>query len=177
MKMELNKWIALVFVLALAVYASGCGESAYEEYGDVRPGTADTASSAIPTVETTAAAGKTPDTEDLLHRRFTLAGVDGSEFTLEDRNMYPDIEFNEGFQITGRVCNRYRGPAELKDGRLYAENLASTMMLCINSELDELEQLFFAMLRAGADISLTDDGLTLSQDGRVLSYARADWVR
>ena len=120
---------------------------------------------------------KTPAPEDLLHRRFTLARVDCKEFTIEDRNLHPDIEFNEGFQIAGRVCNRYRSPAELKDGKLYAENLASTRMLCVNPELNELEQQFFAMLRAGADISLTGDGMTLSQGGRVLSYSRADWVR
>ncbi|MCL2878323.1 MAG: META domain-containing protein [Acidobacteria bacterium] len=173
----MNKWIALTFALTLAVWAPGCREWTQEEDSDIHPGTVDTAAPAIPTTETTMAAGKTPAPEDLLHRRFALAGVDGREFTIEDRNLRPDIEFNEGFQITGRVCNRYRGPAELKDGRLYAENLASTMMMCINSELNELEQLFFAMLRAGADISLTDGGMTLSQGGRVLSYARADWVR
>jgi heat shock protein HslJ len=138
---------------------------------DARPDTAGVAAPAIP------AADKTPTPEDLLHRRFALARVDGKDFTVEDRNLHPDIEFNEGFHISGSVCNRYRGPAELKDGRLFAENLVSTRMLCINPELNELEQLFFAMLRAGADISLTDEGLRLSQGGRVLSYARADWVR
>ena len=167
----MDKLTVLTFVLTLAVWASGCRQSARVAYEDSRAVAAGAAASATP------AAGKTPALEDLLHRRFALSRVNGKEFAIEDRNLHPDIEFNEGFQISGSVCNRYRGPAELKDGRLYAGNLASTMMLCVNPELNELEQLFFAMLRAGADISLTDEGLRLSQGGRVLSYARADWVR
>jgi len=174
----MNKWIALTFVLTLAVFAPGCrSEWAHDEYSDARPATADTSAPAILKAETTMVDGKTPNPEDLLHWRFILDSVDGKEVAIEDRNIRPDIEFNEGFEIAGRVCNRYRGSAELKDGVLFAENLAATQMLCINSELDELEQLLYAMLRAGADISLTDDGMTLSQGGRILSYKRADWVR
>ena len=173
----MSKWTVMTIVLTLAVLVSGCRQSTREESENARTVAAGVASPEIPTAEELPAADKTPVSEDLLHRRFTLSRVDGKELTVEDRNLNPDIEFNEGFQITGHVCNRYSGPAELKDGRLYAGNLASTRMLCINPELNELEQLFFAMLRAGADISLTDESMTLSQGGRVLSYARADWVR
>jgi len=175
----MDKWITPVFVLILAVCATGCRELAQEEYGDARPAVADVAvaAQATPAAEATTAVDTTPVPEDLLHLRFMLVRVDDKELIIEDQNQRPDIEFNEGFQISGHICNRYRGPAELKDGKLYAEKLASTMMLCINSELDELERLFFDTLRAGADISLTDDGMTLSQGGRVLSYTRADWMR
>jgi len=174
----MKKWITLTFVLTLTVCCvSGCSEREQTEYSDIRPVTVDVVVPTIPTTETTTAPDETPTMEDLLHRRFALASVDGNELAIEDRNLRPDIEFNDGFQITGRVCNRYRSPAELTDGRLYAENPASTRMMCINSELDELEQLFFTMLRAGADIALTDGGMTLSQGGRVLAYVNADWVR
>jgi len=115
--------------------------------------------------------------EDLLHRRFALAGVNGEEFTVEDRDQRPTIEFNEGFQIAGRVCNPFRGPAQLKDGKLVAENLVTGRMMCAG-RLGELENLFLAMLRAGADVSLSEDGgLTLTEGGTVLVYTRADWVR
>ena len=175
----MNKWITLAFVLTLAVCASGCGESAQVEPDDNRPAAADAAAPArsATATATMAAVVKTPVPEDLIHRRFTLDSVDGREINMEDGAIRPEIEFNEGLQITGRVCNRYRGPAELIDGKLFAGNLATTQMLCVNSELDELEKLLYSMLREGAEISLTDDGMTLSQGGRVLSYATADWVR
>ena len=125
-----------------------------------------------------AASVKAPAPEDLLHRRFTLAKVDGEDFSVEEPAQRPDIEFNEGFQIIGRVCNRFRGPARLEGGKLIAENLAASRMHCIQPELNDLEQLFFAMLSAGADIVLSENGeLTLSGNGRELLYARADWAR
>ena len=173
----MDKWIAMFFVLTLAVCTSGCRESAQEGYNDVQPAAADAAPPTIPSADTPKADNETLVPEDLLHRRFALDSVDGREIAIEDRNLRPDIEFNEGFQIAGRICNRYRGPAELKNGKLHADNLAASRMLCVNPELNELEQLFFSMLRAGADVTLADDGMALSQGGRVLSYSRADWVR
>jgi heat shock protein HslJ len=171
----MNKGFASLIALVLAsLLVSGCREGS-----NLNNDTGTSYPSAQPSSTTAAEAPAKPlRSEDLLHRRFALAEVNGKAFNIEEPAQRPEIEFNEGFQISGRVCNRFRGPAELNDGRLIAENLASTMMLCINSELDELERLFFAMLRAGADISLDkNDRLTLSQGEQTLVYEQADWVR
>jgi heat shock protein HslJ len=110
--------------------------------------------------------------EDLLHRRFALASVNGEEFAVDDPERRPTIEFNEGFQLSGQV------PARLENGKLIAENLATGRMSC-GDELDRLENLFLAMLRTGVDIALSEHGttLTLSQGETALVYTRADWVR
>jgi len=181
----MNKRFAatVAFMMTSAVLASGCRESNNPNYDSGAPySSAQTASttandpiSGVTPPQTEASALRP---EDLLHRRFALTEVNGKAFDVEEPAQRPDIEFNEGFQITGRVCNRFRGPAELNDGKLRAENLVSTMMLCINPDLGELERHFFAMLRAGADISLGgNDRLTLGQDGYTLVYERADLVR
>jgi heat shock protein HslJ len=124
--------------------------------------------------------------EDLLHRRFALASVNGKEFVVDnpegspgvDWERRPSIEFNEGFRIVAKIGNTLRGLGELKDGKLLTELLAATRMMP-PGELGDLERQFIAMLAAGADITLSEHGthLTLSQGEMVLVYTRADWVR
>ena len=111
--------------------------------------------------------------DDLLGRRFVLASVDGEDFAVGEPAQPPEIEFGEDLRIAGRVCNRFRGPAELKDGKLVAGNLISTQMMCVNGELMKLEELFHAMLRAGADITVAGDLLFLVQGGHTLVYRQA----
>ena len=176
------QWTTVIVALSFVVPASGCLEYRHPAAGCAVVAASVPAAMAAGTEAiakpATAATVKLLAPGDLLHRRFTLAKVDGKDFAVEESAQRPDIEFNEGFQIAGRVCNRFRGPARLEDGRLIAENLAATRMLCVNPELSELEALFFAMLRVGADIALAEDGgLILRQGGRALVYARADWVR
>ena len=156
--------VTAALMLTFVVLALGCRESNNPKSD---------ATATQPATEASA-----PRFEDLLNRRFTLAEVNGKAFDIKEPAQRPDIEFNEGLQITGRVCNRFRGPAELNDGKLRAENLVSTMMLCVNPELNELERQFFAMLRDGADISLDgNDRLTLKQDGYTLVYEQAEAAR
>ena len=172
---------AALLLTSLLVLAAGCRDSNSPNDVGAPDSSVQTASvtaddpvsdvtTAQPPTETSA-----PRPDDLLRRRFALVEVNGKAFDVEEPVQRPDIEFNEGLQITGRVCNRFRGPAELNDGKLHAENLVSTMMLCVNSELDELERRFFAMLRAGADISIgKDDRLIIEQGGYTLVYKRAE---
>ncbi len=53
------------------------------------------------------ASAKSPTQAALLHRRFVLESIDGIPFASATRT--PDIEFNEGFRVSGQICNRYMG--------------------------------------------------------------------
>ena len=177
---RMKRWIASGAVLVAVMWATGCQERQSPCSCDREVVLAPVAMppSVPATPKPELALEETMKPEDLLHRRFALASVNGKEFTIDDPARRPTIEFNETFQIAGRVCNTFRGPAQLKDGKLLAENLAMTRMMC-GGELDEVERLFVAMLRTGADITLSEHGtrLTLSQGETVLVYTRADWVR
>lgn len=113
--------------------------------------------------------------EDLLHHNFTLTHINGKAFTGTERT--PSIEFNEGFRVSGATCNRFMGQAELKDGVLIVKEMASTMMLCADPDLNKLEQDFSVMLEAGADITFQENILTLSRNGYVLQYILSDQVQ
>lgn len=113
--------------------------------------------------------------KDLLHHRFALKTIDGKTLSPEIE-IDPYIEFNEGFNVSGRTCNQFRGKGELKDGVLTIGQMASTMMFCAFGELNELEKMFSAMMKEGAAITLADNVLTLSQGGHVLVYELRDLV-
>ncbi|MCC8194967.1 MAG: META domain-containing protein [Deltaproteobacteria bacterium] len=117
---------------------------------------------------------KAPAQADLLHRRFVLATVDGDPFPAMNP---PDIEFNEGFRVSGRICNRYTGLGTLENGVLTVGQMATTKMLCPDDTLNRFETMFAAMLAAGVKVDLEDDRLRLSQGGHVLVFTARDWVR
>ena len=174
----MNKWITPIITLTLAVWLSGCrgGQAFASDAAAVYHFTPPASISAF--APEAVISSRPLVAEDLLHRRFVLVSVDGKDFVVEKPAERPDLEFNEGFQIAGHVCNRFFGPAELRDGKLRAENLASTLMMCFKTELNELERLLFAMLRDGVDVSLGADGsLTLRQGEHALVYEKADWLR
>ena len=110
---------------------------------------------------------------DLLYHNFTLAEVNGKPFSGEK---IPNIQFNEGFQISGAVCNAYTGQAEMTGGILSAPQLASTKMLCFDQELNELEFAFGNMMMAGARLKLENGLLTLEGEGVRLKFKSADYV-
>lgn len=115
-----------------------------------------------------------PTEEDLLHRNFVLVSIDGREYVGSER--LPNLEFNEGFRISGVVCNRYTGLAEMKNGLLVVRQMASTKMLCADHELNLLEDLFTRMVMGGVEISLDSGQLTLRGEGHMLVYRLRDWV-
>ena len=164
--------------LALVCLAAGCRDGC-------EPASATACPSPRPSVLAAAAepaaaparerAGGTVSAQDLLHRRFIIVSVDGKPFPdVENR---PDIEFTEGFGVAGQACNRFRGQGELKDGRLFAKQMAMTRMFCFQEELNQLENTLSAMLEAGADIALAGNLLTLRHGGHELIYELQDWVR
>ncbi len=118
---------------------------------------------------------KTVEKSDLVRRRFVLETLDGKPF-LKVENM-PSIEFNEDFSVNGRICNLFRGMGELENGILKVENMASTMMMCGNDEVNQFEHLFGQLMASGVAVSLDGNKLQLEGDGHVLVYGAADWVR
>lgn len=116
----------------------------------------------------------TPAMEDLIHHNYVLVSVDGQAYANQER--VPHISFNQGFNISGAVCNRFTGQGELVDGIVYLRNAASTKMFCVEEGLNQLETLFHEMLQKGASITLEDQRLTMSQGNHTLVYALKDLV-
>jgi Heat shock protein len=96
----------------------------------------------------------------LLHRRFLLLTVNGVSFAEKEKR--PSLEFNEGFRISGGICNRFTGMAEFANGMLTAKQLASTKMFCTDQDLNELETNFALLLEKGASLNFDGQKLTLS---------------
>lgn len=107
--------------------------------------------------------------KDLEGRKFTLARVDGEEFTV-DSERQPFVEFGKDGRLFGSACNSFNGPAELKDGTLTVKNAAATMKMCIDQKLAKFEGDFHKLLREGAAISLDGKALILSGSGRTFVY-------
>lgn len=120
-------------------------------------------------------AGASVTKEQLLHHNFVLTSIDGKAFT--GKEQVPSIEFNEGFHVSGGVCNRFMGQGTLENGVLRIEKMASTMMMCPDQKLNELESTFAAMMGAGAAISLEGKVLTLKEGNRTLVYTLKDYVK
>ena len=108
-----------------------------------------------------------PVEADLVARRYVLQKVNGEAFSSERT---PEIVFGEGMRISGQVCNRFNGNGSLEKGVLTVPTMASTMMLCADQKLNQLEKDFAAMLRDGADLRLAERTLTISRGETALEY-------
>jgi heat shock protein HslJ len=168
--------VSCSLIAALAAL-SGCGQGPSDGKGPVAVVAGQADASTTPDADQT----KTGDQltqSDLLHRRFILAQANGLSFTGQDK--VPSLEFNEGFRISGAVCNRFTAQAELKDGLLLARQAASTKMLCMDERLNQLESDFFRLLQDGASLELHGKYLRLT--GKAgdkplqLEYELRDWV-
>jgi Heat shock protein len=116
-------------------------------------------------------AGNTKVTaQDLASNTYVLQSINGTSFTSRERT--PEITFQENMRVSGQTCNRFMGQGQLKDGTLQVAEMASTMMLCADPQLNTMERDLAAMLRAGAAISLDGKNLTLSRDGITYVYLR-----
>ena len=110
--------------------------------------------------------------QDLVHKKFVLAAVDGKPFVTKVRA--PTLDFNEGLRVSGAVCNRFNGQAELEDGVLTVKHMASTRMFCPEQELNTLESDFSLMLMHGASIFLAGNTLTLRSDSRSIEFVEQE---
>lgn len=118
---------------------------------------------------------QTPLSEaDLIGHTFSLGSINGTEFRSELRT--PELRFGEGMRVSGRVCNSFSGPGTLKDGMLTVPQAASTMMLCPDQALNQLENDLYEMFRLGAKLAYDAQSgkLTLSRGELSLEYRLND---
>ncbi|MCD8350340.1 MAG: META domain-containing protein [Planctomycetaceae bacterium] len=105
-------------------------------------------------------------------RSFELARVDGEAFAAE-MGRQPFVAFStpdNGLRLNGSACNSFTGMGEFRDGKLFMENAAATMMMCVDPKLSSYERDFFRLLREGVEVGLAGDTLTLKADGRTFEY-------
>ncbi len=113
--------------------------------------------------------------ETLIHHNFVLTAF--NETPIVAKNMTPRLEFNEGFRLSGVMCNRFNGQAELLEGNiLKADKLAMTRMLCADSTLNELDNVLSRLLSQGAKMTLEGKTLTLSDSQDTLVFENRDWL-
>ena len=109
----------------------------------------------------------------LLHHNFILQSVDGA--LLKNDRVIPNLAFNEKMYISGSMCNRFMGQGTLENNILKAQ-MASTMMMCLEEELNQHEYFLYKMLEEGAELEYSGNMLTLSQGGHVFVYKLKDFI-
>lgn len=125
----------------------------------------------LPLIASCAAAGSAAvGTGDLAANAYVLTHVNGEAFAHRER--MPEIEFDATMRVAGQVCNRFMGQGTLKDGVLTVPQMASTMMLCADGKLNEMEREFSDMLRQGAEVTLSGDTLTLRKGETEYVYTK-----
>lgn len=101
--------------------------------------------------------------EFLTHQKFVLVQVNEADYVAEQDLPTPTLEFGDDFRVSGRICNNFNGPGELQNDVLSVRAVASTRMLCPDSNLTQLETRFFQMLESGVTLSMDGDRLHLRQ--------------
>jgi heat shock protein HslJ len=112
----------------------------------------------------------------LLYHRFALVKANGDEVKVEQDQEVPYIEFNENFNISGKMCNNFSGQAIYKDGKITSDNLVSTKMLCPSDQLNKLDYMIDEMLKRGANVALRNNQLTLKSGNDILIFNLRDVV-
>ena len=114
---------------------------------------------------------QTPHSEagQLANRLFALSAVDGQTVKSHE-GMKPGIGFNDSLRVNGVMCNRFFGQGHIEQGRLTVPMLASTKMLCSDPLLNQWEQTLSVVLTKGAEVTLTEQTLTLTGSGHTLEY-------
>lgn len=114
--------------------------------------------------------------DDLLYHRFALVQANGNKVNVEQDQEIPYIEFNENFNISGKMCNNFSGQAIYKDNKITSDNLVSTKMLCPNDELNKLDYMIDEVLKRGANVTLKNNQLTLKSGNDTLIFNLRDVV-
>lgn len=171
-------WLALAFSLA-AFLIAGCQnevqQPATNEAAAERQAASDDQAdpppaAAAPAAEKTLSADGGGDLTwaSLRPRKFILTQVNGVAYA--GAAAAPTLEFGDNFQISGKVCNVFRGFGQLENGRLTVEALVSTRMACLDESLGRLEGDILELLANGAEVSRDGAGLCLKQGETVLRY-------
>jgi heat shock protein HslJ len=118
----------------------------------------------------------------LAHHNFVLHSFDGHELPEKDPEgaprMWPNLSFGQWPEVTGRLCNHFRGTAEVTaQGRLKIF-AAATRMMCLEERLNQVENVFQQITASGAEFGLSPDGrvLTISGDGHFFFFFLRDYV-
>ncbi len=113
---------------------------------------------------------------DLQHHNFVLRTFNGQQITPQNPNKQPNLEFNENQQVSGTVCNSFRGAATMS-GNIIKANMASTRMMCPDANLNAAEQALHKAFSEGARLSLSGQTLSIRHGGNVFIYQLRDYVR
>lgn len=193
----MNKFILLI--LAACLTMAGCQEQSQRTVADSTPPpavgqsaeretpgspalsdpapAADAEATPAPSAGSEAASGLQAE---LAHRNFIFKNFDGRELSNTNpdgsRREPPHLSFSQWPQANGKICNSFRGQVELKGQTLTMKNAASTMMLCVDSTLNELESTFYRMMDAGVTVELKQRILTLTGGGHTLILELSDYV-
>lgn len=116
----------------------------------------------------------------LAHHNFIFKSFDGREAPSANpdgsHREPPHLSFSQWPHANGKVCNTFRGPVELKGNTLTMKNAASTMMLCADPIINELESIFYQMMSDGMAVELNQKVLTLTGGGHTLVLELSDYV-
>lgn len=107
----------------------------------------------------------------LRNQHFVLERIDGE--SLKAGQPLPELRFGEKMEVSGKMCNRFMGSGRLEQGKLTVSKMASTRLLCADSQLNALDSTISAMLNSGAEVDLTANQLTLATATQTLVYQRA----
>ncbi len=122
--------------------------------------------------------GSKPSTlsyNDLQHHNFVLQSFNGKSITPQGSKML-NLAFNENQQVSGTLCNNFRGVATMS-GNLMKANMASTMMACPDANLNAAEQALYKAFSQGARLTLNGQTLTIRQGSNTFIYQLRDYVR
>ena len=118
----------------------------------------------------------------LANHNFVLYSFNGRELPEKDPDgaprMWPNLSFSQWPEVTGRICNNFRGQAEVTaEGRLKIF-AATTRMMCLEESLNQQESIFHQITSSGTEFDLSPDGrvLTLSGNGHLLVFHLRDYV-
>lgn len=108
--------------------------------------------------------------ETLAGQKFILTAINGEAWQKPNP---PVIEFGEKSMLFGKICNAFRGPAQLINNTLAVKNAATTKMMCLDGELNELETRLMKTLESGAEFSIQEATVMLKMGDTTLTFSSA----
>ena len=111
--------------------------------------------------------------ESIANHRFEVVSMNGVPLNTQ-QDAPSEINFGENLVITGKACNRFRGEGRIADNVLTVPNAIATRMFCAEEDLNKLETVLFAMFNKGAAMTVTADGLVLSDKDNSVQFVRRD---
>jgi heat shock protein HslJ len=109
--------------------------------------------------------------QDLAGKSFALVKISGQECRFSNT---PTLHFNAQLGASGSFCNRFAGQAVLNHGVLTIRQMASTKMLCLDQDQNQLEAEAAQMLMDGASTEFDGKILTIRRGAYSLEYQLKD---